>query len=391
MKPHQMNLPNACPMPPIRVSLTIRHFKQIGGLEKYAYRIAERFTQHGAHVHIITSDPFPKNESHPLIHFHYLPLKRWLNFRKMQEFDQLCQKWHSSRKADITFGMDRTRYQTHFRAGNGVHAAYIQTRKNYSPFKISLNPLNKTILQIEKEAFENPELKVLFTNSNMVKREVLEHYNVNPHIIEVVHNGVEWAEMQKDFDSWIENKQATCDKLGLDPSKFHFLFIGNGYKRKGLLPLMEALSTLPFKDFHLSVIGKDRNIQEFISKAIDLGLSDHISFFGPRSDTRLFYQTADSLVIPSFYDPFANVTVEALAMGLFVVSSKSNGGHEILQENMGTIIADLNDTESIANALATAFNHPKTRVSSYFIREKVKHLDFSNQLTTLINISLERR
>jgi len=391
MKPKAMNPPNTCPIPSIKVNLLTRHIKSLGGLEKYAYRIAEGFTRKGAHVNIITSDLITKSEFHPLIHFHTLPLKKWLNFRKMQEFDHLCKKFHSSQPADIIFGLDRTRNQTHIRAGNGVHAAYMKTRENYSSFKALLNPLNKTILQIEKEAFESPFLKVLFTNSNMVKQEVLEHYHVNPDKIEVVHNGVEWKEMQKDFDSWLEKKQNTCYKLGLDPSLFHFLFIGNGYQRKGLSALLQALSVLPMKDFHLSVLGKDKNIQEFIKETATLGLSDHVSFFGCRPDTRQFYQIADSLVIPSFYDPFANVTVEALAMGLFVVSSESNGGHEVLKEEMGTIIPDLKDRESFAKALSTALMRPKTWIRSQNIRNGVKHLDFSNQLSTLIDISLERR
>ncbi len=59
---------------------------------------------------------------------------------------------------------------------------------------------------------------------------------------------------------------------------------------------------------------------------------------------RPFYQLADALAIPSFYDPFANVTVEALAMGLFVVSSRSNGGFEILDPSKGIIIENLSES-----------------------------------------------
>jgi len=373
-------------MDPLKVSLLTRHIGSIGGLEKYAFRIAEGFIQKGAEVNIITSTSNSKFISHPLINFHTLPLKKWLSFRKMVEFDHLCKKWHDREPADIIFGMDRTRHQTHLRAGNGVHAAYMKTRTKHS-----LNPLNRTILQIEKEGFESPELKVLFTNSTMVKQEILDHYHVNPDKIEVVHNGVEWDEMQSDFDSALEKKQTICHNLSLNPSNFHFLFIGNGYSRKGLSPLLRALTLLPTRDFHLSVVGKDKHIQKFIKEAAQLGLSQNVTFFGPRSYVRPFYQFADTLVIPSFYDPFANVTVEALAMGLFVVSSKSNGGHEILSSELGTIIPDLNDSHSFAEALSTALSRPKTTVSAQTIRNGVKHLDFSNQLTKLIDISLAKR
>jgi len=385
--------PHACRVPSLKVSLVSRHFGTLGGLEKYGSRIAQAFTKRGAHVSIVTSDVIKKSEFHPLIHFHTLPVKRWLNFRKMKEFDEACRKWHAKQGFDIIFGMDRTRYQTHIRAGNGVHAAFLKHREkmeeNYNSFKATLNPLNRTILKIEKDAFESPELKILFTNSHMVKKEILTYYQTPPEKIQVVHNGVEWNEMEKDFNSWLEKKQGICTELGLDPSRYHFLFIGNGYKRKGLTPLLKALSLLPFKDFHLSVLGKDKSTFDFIKLTEKLGLEDHVSFFGPRPDIQRFYQFADSLVIPSFYDPFANVTVEALAMGLFVVTSKSNGGNEVLKTENGIVIEDLLNPQAFAQALTTAIMHPKTWIRSQNIRNSVKHLDFSNQLTTLIDFTLD--
>jgi UDP-glucose:(heptosyl)LPS alpha-1,3-glucosyltransferase len=89
-------------------------------------------------------------------------------------------------------------------------------------------------------------------------------------------------------------------------------------------------------------------------------------------------------VIPSFYDPFANVTIEALAMGLFVLSSKQNGGHEILTQENGKLIEDLLDLETMIDALKIAMQKKKTGKSSQLIRDSVKHLDFSNQMRTLM-------
>jgi len=385
---------NTCPIPSLKVTILSRHIKARGGLEKWAFRIAEGFSRKGAMVNILTSDTLETNISKPLIHAHTLPLTKWLNFKKMDQFNCLAQQWNQRHKSDIIFGMDRTSHQTHIRAGNGVHAAYLKQRKtfeNYPRYKSFLNPLNHTILKIEKEAFENPRLKVLFTNSYMVKNEILEHYQVSPDKIEVIHNGAPWKEMEKDFIPWVENKQKECTKHHLDPTLYHFLFIGNGYERKGLNSLLKALATLKNKEFHLSVVGKDRKIETFIKLSKSLGLEKHVRFFGPVSDVRSFFQIADCLVIPSHYDPFANVTVEALAMGLFVVSSKSNGGHEILKDETGTIIEDLASIDSLRASLEHAMLTPKTWVRSQAIRESVKHLDFTNQLASYIELSLERR
>ena len=372
----------------LKVCLQSRHVGARGGLEKWARRIAEGFMKRGARVDLLTTDA----PSLPRVKTYTLSPKEFLSYRKMRGFDTLCQKWQEHHPRDIVFGMDRTSRQTHIRAGNGVHAAYLQRRheyENYSSFKAALNPLNRTILRLEKEAFESPDLKVLFTNSYMVKHEVLQFYNVSPDKIEVIHNGVEWKDREEDFQSWVEKKPAIAKQFGLDPSHFHFLFVGNGYERKGLSLLLRALKHLAPQDFHLSVVGKDQKIQTFQALAQSLGLSQKVRFFGPQPDLTPFYQLSDALVIPSIYDPFANVTVEALGMGLFVISSKHNGGHEVLHEDNGTAIETLSHLDAFIHSLEIALRHPKTWVRSQAIRKSVEHLDFFSQLNSLIDISIE--
>jgi UDP-glucose:(heptosyl)LPS alpha-1,3-glucosyltransferase len=368
-----------------------RNFSSPGGLEKYTLKVSQAFAKRQGKVTILTADPV--HQTDPNISFVRLASHRKLGWRKIEEFDHKVTDYLSNHSFGVILGMDRNKHPTHIRAGNGVHAAYLKQRSTIDPFlkRISapFNPLNRLILHIEKESFESPELKVLFTNSHMVKHEILEYYHTPPEKIEVIHNGVEWKEMERDFNTWIESKSRMAPSFKLDPSVFQFLFIGNGYQRKGLEPLLTSLSLLSSRDFHLSVIGKDKNIPHYQAIAAKLGLSEHVTFFGPRTDTRAFYQFCDCLVIPSYYDPFANVTVEALAMGLFVVSSKHNGGSEVLKSSMGSIIPSLADKESFAHTLKQALSHPKTWIRSQNIRSAVQYLDFPNQLNQLINRCLK--
>lgn len=306
----------------------------------------------------------------------------------MEQFDGFVRRWLKKNQPDLVFGMDRNRQQTHIRAGNGVHAAYLESRiiteGHLKGLLCRFNPLHRKILELEKAAFESPELQTLFTNSYMVREQVLKHYTIAPQKIQVIHNGVEWHEMQLPFLEWENNRKMALNKFNLNPDHFHFLFIGHGYLRKGLDRLLIGLSRLPFRDFTLSVIGKDNQLDLYRAIAVQCGLKNNVQFFGPSQEIRHFYQLADALVIPSFYDPFANVTVEALAMGLFVVSSKHNGGHEILTEQNGAVIEDLLDPDAMVQALQKALAHRKTAQSASLIRDSVKHLDFSHQLSRLM-------
>ncbi|MBM3184580.1 MAG: glycosyltransferase family 4 protein [Chlamydiae bacterium] len=348
-----------------------RHLNQGGGLEKYAMRIANAFIQRGNDVTFLTSKSSVKTP-----HF-ILPTPRYLpGFLQIALFDRKVNSWISQNKVDLIFGLDRNRNQTHFRAGNGVHAAYLKSRiKAEGTLKYALckiNPLHRTILQIEKEAFESPTLQKIFVNSHMVQKEILEYYRVDPKKIEVIHNGVEWKEHEPFFEARKHSDQ------------FRLLFVGNGYKRKGLDILLEALSNWQFKDFHLSVVGKEKNLNRYQWKVKKLSLEKKVSFFGVQKDVIPFYQLADILVIPSFYDPFANVTLEALSFGLFVISSKTNGGHEILTKENGTVLENI-DKETMVNALNVSLQHRKTFERAKMIRNSVSHLDFSTQLSKLID------
>lgn len=323
-----------------------------GGFEKVANRIANAFRARGEIVTELTGEN----------------IGPWPSFLRMELYEKHVQKWLQNNPADIVFGMDRNRKQTHFRAGNGVHAAFLESRlRSEGRLKYLtclLNPMHRKILSIEKETFEYPKLKKLFVNSEMVKNQVLERYNIAPNKIQVIHNGVEWDELKPEI---LPNKE------------FTFLFIGNGYLRKGLGQLLKAFAQI--KGAKLIVVGKDKNEERYKKMAANLP----VQFCGPQKDMRPFYAAADALVIPSFYDPFANVTVEALASGLQVVSSKHNGGHEVLNTQTGHIIEDLLSIDSLVHSLQSAMRQPKTVESAAICRNSVSHLNYTTQMKTLID------
>lgn len=378
----------------VNVVLLKSNCRNQGGLEKAASRIAEAFVDRGAHVTILTTEDgvciSPKDSP---ISIHSVKTIRWPSFLRIEQFDRFVRDWVEKNPADLIFGMDRNRMQTHIRAGNGVHDAYLKSRiltegrlKYYS---CQINPFHRKILKLEKEAFENPRLKKLFTNSYMVKNQILERFSTNPAKIQVIHNGVEWNEMQIDFENSHEKKTTLCRSIGLDPDCFHLLFIGNGYLRKGLNQLLEGIARFNKKDLHLSVIGKDSRQKLYEAKASKLGISKQVHFFGPQNQIRPFYQFADALAIPSFYDPFANVTVEALAMGLFILSSKFNGGSEIFTPKTGVCVEDLLCVDSMASALEKIFSHPKTKKAALLRRLSIEHLDYRKQMNALVEACFE--
>ncbi len=343
-----------------------------GGIEKVTNRLLLAFLNKGVDVSFYTS----ADASLPCTTFSHRP-KGLLKVSRMKDFDQWAQK--ESRKHSIVFSMDRCSYQTHHRAGNGVHAAYLdlrsQTEGKLKKLSFALNPLHRLQLKLERKTFESPETKVIIVNSEMVKNQIVAYYNTPASKITVVHNGVEWKELEADF-----NESFTLSHRDV----FQFLFVGHNFKRKGLDILLSALSKLNTKKFHLSVVGHDKEMSAYKMLAHRLKLEKHVTFFG-RVDAKPYYLAADALVIPSIYDPFANVTVEALALGLFVITSRTNGGHEVILPHTGAIVET---PDELIAALETAMQHPKEKSRAEAIRNSIQHLDYSHQLEKICDLCL---
>ncbi|NGX28443.1 MAG: Lipopolysaccharide core biosynthesis protein RfaG [Candidatus Anoxychlamydiales bacterium] len=363
------------------------HLNKAGGLEKYSYRIVNAFLAKGYKVTLLTSRTSKEFLEKKDINLIILKPFKIFKFIKLKIFDLKCIFWIKKNKPKLIFSFDRTSVYTHTRLGNGLHLAFLKRRKIFeNKFKLFLNkinPLHRVILTIEKKGFKQKGLKKVIVNSNMVKTELIELYNFDPKNISVILNGVEHTELFDAFSNWEVEKTVFAKKLNLDPAICQLLFIGNDYKRKGLNFLLKALAKISEKVFHLSVVGKEKNITKYMKLVKRLNLESKVSFYNKRDDIINFYQLSDIAILPTLYDPFSNVTVEALAMGLFTITSIYNGAKEIITKDNGSIIDPL-DISGFAKVLSKAMENKKDNKRANIIRQSVKKLDFSNQLNTLI-------
>jgi len=370
----------------MQVTILKSSLNRNGGLEKNVWYIAEAFSKKGYKVKLLTTDYEDNSSKFEVISFK--TPKNCLGFQKILQFDKNCQQYLAKNPSDIIFGMDRNSKQTHIRAGNGVHQAYLDIRKKESNFlkraSFTCNPLHRNILALEKKAFESKDLKVLFVNSNMVKEQVQNYYSTDPKKIKVVHNGVQWRSYADFFADTFIKKDQLSKKLNISKNSLKLFFAGNGYKRKGLKSLLNAFSFFKEKDLYLFVAGKDKNIATYQRQAVRLGIQNKVFFLGPIPDLISYYQLCDIFVLPTMYDPFANVILEALSMGLFVITTKNNGASEILNKSQGIILNNGLDTDALKKAIEVVSCNLKTFESSKKIRDSVSNYDYSKQLEKML-------
>jgi len=83
-----------------------------------------------------------------------------------------------------------------------------------------------------------------------------------------------------------------------------------------------------------------------------LGVADRLRTHAALEDPRPLYAAVDLLVHPTFHDPCSLVCLEALAMGLPVITTPQNGVHEIMGRRGGIVIEAPDDVEALATAIA---------------------------------------
>ena len=128
--------------------------------------------------------------------------------------------------------------------------------------------------------------------------------------------------------------------IGLKPEDRMVLFVGRIEPLKGVDTLIQAMSCLQLKEtkrpVHLAIIGGDPGASpEEMSAEMarlqklcdDLGLDQSVVFLGQRDQDKLpyYYSAAEVVVMPSHYESFGMVALEAMACGTPVIASEVGG------------------------------------------------------------------
>jgi glycosyltransferase involved in cell wall biosynthesis len=143
---------------------------------------------------------------------------------------------------------------------------------------------------------------------------------------------------------------------------WRLLYAGRFDPKKGLGVLLEAMHLLCQKrqDITLKLVGGSRmggSDTVFQKQAAELGLVDRVEFVEavPWAEIPEIMAAADLFVLPSFYDSFGIVLIEAMACGMPVVSTRCGGPEDIVDAAVG-LLAEVGDASSLANAIDDALN-----------------------------------
>ena len=134
------------------------------------------------------------------------------------------------------------------------------------------------------------------------------------------------------------------------------LYVGRLVKKKGVLQVLKAIQGIHSRDIGFLIVGSGPQAGELKRFCRHYNISNvYFTGFQQTSDLPMYYALADVLIFPSFYDVWGLVINEALASGLYVLSSNRVGAaYDLVHQPWNGLLFDPNDVGEIVSAIKYA-------------------------------------
>ena len=176
-------------------------------------------------------------------------------------------------------------------------------------------------------------VNLYLANSETTKKKLMENAGISKEKIKVLYNFVDIEKFNpnalKEYNRDIQRR-----KLGTEKNDFVIGFVGRLVKIKGCTDLIKAVNLLVKKNkkIKLLVAGEGSEKNELVNLTKEFNLEKNVRFLGYVEDIKGFYNCLDVVVIPSHWESFGIVGLEAQAMGVPVIASNVEGLNEIITD-----------------------------------------------------------
>jgi UDP-glucose:(heptosyl)LPS alpha-1,3-glucosyltransferase len=350
----------------MRIALLHTRYARGGGVEKYVAGLAERLLRVGHEVHYFSRPPAGPDRPPPGLVLHPVHYPRWPEALKHLAFAYrsaaLVRRAARRTPFDAVHGFSGTFEQDVYTDGSGAAAEFAGMLARLERSAVGRAwarsaPRRLAALHLEGRRLRDPALRRVLAMSALVRDQILERHAVPPERIEVLHPPVDPGEFDlPGRERWREEvRRRWCTPVGARV----VLFVGNGFARKGLDVLIDALARLGDRRSMLWVLGRDRRTAWFRERARALGVEAR--FPGFTSDPAPVYAAADVFALPSRFDAFGAAALEAMAAGLPVVVSSRAGSSELVREGESGFVLREPESAPALSTLLDALSDPDLR------------------------------
>ena len=330
---------------PLKVAVVVPKYGVVGGAENFVFELTERLAgDRRFEIHVFANRW--RTGGAPIV-FHHVPIVRFPRWAGPVSFAWFAQRAVRQVGCDLIHSHDRL-FRMDVLTFHGVpHAEWIRATKR--PW---LSLFDRAMAGVERRGLMRMPPPLVLAVSGLVKSELLKVYPLPEERVQVVHPGVDTTR----FDAIPREaaRVAVRRRHGWPVDAVVALFISMNYELKRLDLVLESMARLaraPNSDrLRLLVAGKG-DAARFTTMARRLGIADRVVFAGVRNDLPEYYRGADMCLLPSRFDTFGLVVLEAMAAGIPVIITDRVGARDLVSDGVNGFVLPV---DSPAGDLATA-------------------------------------
>jgi UDP-glucose:(heptosyl)LPS alpha-1,3-glucosyltransferase len=364
------------PSEKLNIGFVRRGFSRSGGAEAYLRRLASALVAAGHEATLFATEDWPGED------WGFGRIIR-IDGEKPIAFADELERSDPRKHCDLLVSLERVWRCDFFRAGDGVHRAWLERKAQFESklTKIArrFNSKHDAILRLEKALLGNGGARRVIANSAMVHDEIIRYYGFADNAIDLIRNGVRVS----DFGPAPRKRAAARAHLRIGVEETAVLFLGSGWERKGLRFAIAAIEKSRNQQMRMLVAGRGHTGKYRSSRVI---------FLGEIEDVRLPLAAGDIFILPTVYDPFSNASLEAMAAGLPVITTRANGCSEIIEPRVhGSIVDRADDVSALCDALDFWSDESRRLTARPALLERATQFDLSRNVAHTLDVLLHSR
>jgi len=253
---------------------------------------------------------------------------------RVKAFDSAVEAWCAKAKIDVVYSLGRTSKSDVMRLSEGIRQTRIELAAD-SEYAQSSD--EKAALEIEARGMQRDRARLVSVPSELVGKDAMKRHHVLPESIRLVRPGVDLALYSPEQRA--ANAAGARTAFGVDASTFVVAFVADGWQLNGfdrLFKVWDAVSASR-ASARLLVAGHDANSPATRKMVESSRCKDSVRFVPADTEWARILYAADLFVLPTRYDAFSRAGLAALACGLPVVTTATNGLAELIEEDVNGV------------------------------------------------------
>ena len=348
----------------MHIAIVRRHCSlKKGGAERYCVNLFRGLQKLGHRVTIVGEaiDDELKEE----VDFIPVPVLRLNSWTKNKSFFVNTGRVLRKHRFDVVHGLSRVDGLDTFRLTERlqIHWVNMYYRNPVARWLQHMNPRHRLVFDLERKIFGPDGVRKVIVQSQLDARLLREYFGVDESRICQIINGVDTNTFHPGVRS---DRDALREEWKIGRDDPLLVFASMDFRGKGLDSILDAMARMKNRETRLIVVGQG-NVGAFERRAKSLGIAHRVTFAGRQSAIQRFYGAADLFVLPTIYEPFPNVNLEAMACGTPVITTATAGGSEIIREEAnGYLIPNAWDIDALAERIDHHLGLPETRKQAMF-------------------------